>query len=216
VQGSRQFRDFEEYLLPQEKFRTLRQAQTLPVAINPDCDQYLFERVLLLNQQLATVNWHALANGLSDAIITDTGLRITPQDAVVPEPAQALIDQASALLPRIKITELRMEVNDWTGFTRHFTHLKSGEQVQNRTLLLSAILADAINLGLTKMAESCPGGTYSKHIRDETYSAGLADLVNAQLRHPFAAKWGDGSTSSSDGQRFRAGGRAESTGHINP
>ena len=88
---------------------------------------------------------------------------------------------------------------------------------------MSAILADAINLGLTKMAESSPGATYAKlswlqawHIRDETYAAGLADLVNAQLKHAFAANWGDGTTSSSDGQRFRAGGRAESTGHINP
>jgi TnpA family transposase len=213
VQGSRQFRDFEEYLLPQEKFRDLQQARTLPVAINPDLDQYLLERVLLLNQQLATVNRLALANGLPHAIITDTGLKITPLDAVVPEAAQTLIDQASALLPRIKITELLMEVDDWTGFTRHFTHLKSGEQAQDRTQLLSTILADAINLGLTKMAESCPGATYSKlswlqawHIRDETYSAGLADLVNAQLRHPFAANWGDGTTSSSDGQRYRASG----------
>lgn len=31
----------------------------------------------------------------------------------------------------------------------------------------------------------------------------------------FAEHWGDGTTSSSDGQRFRAGGRAASTGHIN-
>ncbi len=36
------------------------------------------------------------------------------------------------------------------------------------------------------------------------------------LWHPFAAHWGDGTTSSSDGQRFRAGGRASSTGHVNP
>jgi TnpA family transposase len=84
-------------------------------------------------------------------------------------------------------------------------------------------LADAINLGLTKMAESCPGTTYAKlswlqawHIRDETYSAGLAELVNAQFNHAFAENWGDGSTSSSDGQRFRAGGKAESSGHVNP
>jgi len=54
-------------------------------------------------------------------------------------------------------------------------------------------LADAINLGLTKMAESCPGTTYAKlswlqawHVRDETYSAALAELVNAQFRQPFA------------------------------
>uniref|UniRef100_UPI003F6DA8C8 Tn3 family transposase n=1 Tax=Klebsiella pneumoniae TaxID=573 RepID=UPI003F6DA8C8 len=88
---------------------------------------------------------------------------------------------------------------------------------------LSAILGDAINLGLTKMAESSPGLTYAKlswlqawHIRDETYSAALAELVNHQYRHAFAAHWGDGTTSSSDGQRFRAGGRGESTGHVNP
>ncbi|MET3134558.1 TnpA family transposase [Oxalobacteraceae bacterium GrIS 1.11] len=223
VLGSRQFRDFEDYLLPPDKFSALQQARALPIAINPDLDQYLLERVLLLNQQLSTVNRLALANELPDAIISATGLKITPQDPIVPESAQALIDQSSILLPRIKITELLMDVDDWTGFTRHFVHLKSGAQVQDRTLLLSAILADAINLGLTKMAESSPGANYSKlswlqawHIRDETYSAGLADLVNVQFRHPFAANWGDGSTSSSDGQRFRAGGRAESTGHINP
>ena len=223
VEGSRQFRDFEDYLLPPEKFSALQKARALPIAINPDLDQYLLERVLLLNQQLATVNRLALAKALPDAIITDTGLRITPQDTVVPESAQVLIDQASSLLPRIKITELLMEVDEWTGFTRHFVHLKSGTQVQDKTLLLSTILADAINLGLTKMAESSPGASYSKlswlqawHIRDETYSAGLADLVNAQIGHAFAGNWGDGTTSSSDGQRFRAGGRAESTGHINP
>ena len=117
---------------------------------------------MLLNEQLATVNRLALANELPDAIITETGLKISPQEAVVPESAQALINLTSGMLPRIKITELLMDVDDWTGFTRHFVHLKSGEQAKDRTLLLSAILADAINLGLTKMAESSPGATYSK------------------------------------------------------
>lgn len=223
VHGSRQFRDFDEYLLSPEKFRALKQAKDLPIAINPDCDRYLLDQLQLLEQQLITVNHLAKANELPDAIITDSGLKITPLDAAVPESAQILIGQTSMLLPRIKITELLMDVDDWTGFTRHFVHLKDGEPAKDRTLLLSAILADAINLGLTKMAESSPGTTYAKlswlqawHIRDETYSAGLADLVNAQFRHTFAENWGDGTTSSSDGQRFRAGGRAESTGHINP
>ena len=54
------------------------------------------------------------------------------------------------------------------------------------------------------------------HIRDETYSTALAERVNAQFRQPFAENWGDGTTSSSDGQRFKAGGKAESTGHIHP
>ena len=127
------------------------------------------------------------------------------------------------ILPHVKITELLLEVDEWTGFTRHFAHLKSGDLAKDKNLLLTTILADAINLGLTKMAESCPGTTYAKlawlqawHIRDETYGAALAELVNAQFRHPFAEHWGDGTTSSSDGQNFRTGSKAESTGHINP
>ena len=223
VQGSRQFKDFDEYLVPAEKFAMLKRASELPLAVATDCDQYLQDRLLLLEQQLATVNRMALANDLPDAIITESGLKITPLDAAVPDTAQALIDQTAMILPHVKITELLLEVDEWTGFTQHFTHLKSGDLSKDKNLLLTAILADAINLGLTKMAESCPGTTYAKlawlqawHIRDETYGAALAELVNAQFRHPFAAHWGDGTTSSSDGQNFRTGSKAESTGHINP
>lgn len=223
VQGSRQFKDFDEYLMPVETFAILQKNEGLPLAVHSDCNHYLHERLELLEGKLATVNRMALANDLPDAIITESGLKITPLDAVVPDAAQGLIDQAAILLPHIKITDLLLEVDKWTGFTRHFSHLKNGDSVADKNLLLTAILADGINLGLTKMAEACPGTTYAKlawlqawHIRDETYSAALAELVNAQFRHPFAGYWGDGTTSSSDGQRFKAGNRAESTGHINP
>jgi hypothetical protein len=126
VQGSRQFRDFDEYLLPAEKFVALKRAKELPIAVRPDCAQYLHDRPHLLEQQLATVNRRALANELTDAIITESGLKITPLDTVVPEAAQMLIGQTGILLPRIKITELLMDVDEWTGFTRHFVHLKHG------------------------------------------------------------------------------------------
>ena len=224
VQGSRQFKDFDEYLVPLEKFAGLKLASELALAVATDCDQYLHDRLELLETQLAKVNRMAAANDLPDAIITTvSGLKITPLDAAVPDAAQAMIDQTAMLLPHLKITELLMEVDEWTGFTRHFTHLKTGDIAKDKTLLLTTILADGINLGLTKMAESCPGTTYAKlswlqawHIRDETYSTALAELVNAQLLQPFAVNWGDGTTSSSDGQNFRTSSKAESTGHINP
>ncbi len=223
VEGSRQHKDFDEYLITTEKFTTLKAAGKLPFSVATGCEEYLHERLFLLEQQLKKVNTLASANQLPDASITDEGLKVTPLDAAVPEAAQQLIDQTAMLLPHVKITELFLEVDAWTGFTRHFTHLKSGEIAKNKSLLLTAILADAINLGLSKMAESCPGTTYARlswlqawHIRDETYSKALAELVNAQSHHPFAEHWGDGTTSSSDGQRFKVGGKAESTGHINP
>jgi TnpA family transposase len=132
------------------------------------------------------------------------------------------MEQVYSLLPHLKITDLLLEVDNWVGFTRHFKHLKSRAVAGDRRLLLTAILADAINLGLRKMAESCPGTSYAKltwlqawHIRDETYSAGLAELVNAQYRQPFADHWGEGTTSSSDGQNFKVGGVGHFAGQVN-
>ncbi|MGL4713919.1 MAG: Tn3 family transposase, partial [Shewanella sp.] len=148
VQGSRQFKDFDEYLVPVEKFVNLKLASELPLAIATDCDQYLHDRLELLEAQLKTVNHLATANDLPDAIITESGLKITPLDAVVPDTAQALINSSAMLLPHLTITELLMEVDAWTGFTRHFTHLKTGDVAKDKTLLLTTILADAINLGL--------------------------------------------------------------------
>jgi TnpA family transposase len=158
-----------------------------------------------------------------DATITETGLKITPIETSVPKNAKPFVDKATTLLPRVKITELLLEVDQWTNFTEHFTHLKSNEMAEDKTLLLTAILADGINLGLSKMSESCPGVTYSKlswlqdwHIRDETYSAALAVLTNAQLKQPFAAHWGNGTTSSSDGQPFQTANGAKGKGQVNP
>ncbi|HQR40224.1 MAG TPA: Tn3 family transposase, partial [Blastocatellia bacterium] len=223
VEGSRQFKAFDEYLVPAASFADLKDADSLEVAIATDRDAYPDDRLEMLERQLARVNRMAKADKLPDAAITSAGLKITPLDSAVPDEAQALIERTARMLPHVKITELLMEVDTWTSFSRHFTHLKSGEPARDPTAVLTAILADAINLGLTKMVESCPGATYNKlawlqswHIRDETYSAALAELVNAQLRQGFAAHWGDGTTSSSDGQRFRAGGKGESTGHVNP
>lgn len=72
------------------------------------------------------------------------------------------------------------------------------------------------------MAEFCPGTTKSSlegiqawYIRDETYSAALAELVNAQKKRPLAAFWGDRTTSSSEGQNFRVGSHGRYAGQVN-
>ncbi len=200
VKGSRQFRDFDDYLLPAEKFAALKREQALPPRSTRTATST--GRAFAAAGR-AVGHRHPPGQGQRAARCHPHRVRAEnhPLDAAVPDRAQALIDQTSQLLPRIKITELLMDVDDWTGFSRHFTHLKDGAEAKDRTLLLSAILGDAINLGLTKMAESSPGLTYAKlswlqawHIRDETYSAALAELVNHQYRHAFAAHWGDGTT----------------------
>ena len=157
VQGSRHFKDFEEYLLPTSHFKLQNEQKELGLAIETDCELFLESRLAKLEQKLATVEKLAADQELPDAIITDKGhLKITPLDNAVPNESEALLKQVYRLLPHLKITELLLEVNKWTGFTSRFKHLKSGEDVDNQHMLLTTILADAINLGLDKMAESCP------------------------------------------------------------
>jgi hypothetical protein len=78
VEGSRQHKDFDEYLIPTEKFTTLKTAGKLPLSVATGCEEYLHKRLSFLEQQLETVNILAAANQLPDASITDAGLKITP------------------------------------------------------------------------------------------------------------------------------------------
>ena len=222
VPGSRQFQDFEDYLLPTSVFTTLQGNSRLGLAVPTTASAYLSERLAALRAALDETSRLAAADELPDARLSDKGLHISPiEDDTAPE-AKLLKARAYGLLPRVKITDLLLEVDRWTGFTQHFTHLKTGESAADRSLLLTAVLSDAFNLGLEKMADACPGTSVAKlawlvawHIRDESYSKSLAELVNYQHRLPFAAHWGEGTSSSSDGQRFRAGGHGEGAGHRN-
>jgi TnpA family transposase len=221
VVGSRQFKDFEEYLLSPETFAVMK-PKGLPLAIKTGCQDYLDQRGSELHETLTDVNGLAERGELPDASLIDGVLKVTPLTNAVPPEAHALTRQVSAMLPRIKITDLLMEVDAWTGFSRHFVHLRNGDTATERTILLTAILADAINLGLNRMADACPGVSLSRlswiadwHVRDETYSKGLAEIVNYHRQQPFAGHWGEGTTSSSDGQRFRAGGVGEAKGEVN-
>jgi TnpA family transposase len=221
VVGSRRYKDFEEYLLPAQTFTAMRTAG-LPLAVELDATKYLAERSALLHAELVRVDRLASTNQLPEASVTDGVLKISPLDNQQSDEAELLTRQAYGLLPHIKITDLLTEVDGWCDFGRHFAHLRSGDAVSDRMLLLTAILADGINLGLSRMAEACPGMSLSTlsriatwHIRDETYAKALAEVVNHHHRLEFSAHWGDGSTSSSDGQRFKAGGLGEARGEVN-
>ncbi len=53
--------------------------------MSTDGDAFLNERLRVLDEQLSTVNRLAHADELPDAIITESGLKITPLTNAVPE-----------------------------------------------------------------------------------------------------------------------------------
>lgn len=223
VKGSRQYRDFDDYLLTPHDYHQLKQTGSLPLPAPLTEEGFLARRLAFLNERLQEVQDQAAAGLLDSVTIVNGRLKITPHETDVPAGAKPFVSKTSGMYPRVPITDLLVEVDSWTGFSDHLPNIKTGLPAKDKQLLLAVILADGINLGLTKMAEACTGVTYAQldrvqahHIRDETYTSALAVLVNAQHDHPFAMHWGDGTTSSSDGQRYRASNKAEATGHVNP
>lgn len=196
--------------------------EPLPIAIETDLPQYLADRRRSLQEKKIEVASKAERNALPDVSLVDGDLCITPLKKMTPASADALISQTNTMMPRVKITEILAEVDSWTGFADQFVHLRTNAPPTHRQALLTSVLADGINLGLTRMAEACRSSTLRQltwtadwYIRDECYSQALAQLIDYQHRQPLAIRWGDGMTSSSDGQFFRAGGQGQATAQVN-
>jgi hypothetical protein len=160
---------------------------------------------------------------LRDVDLRAGRLKISPLTALVPEDAEGMLAPLYAQLPAIRITDLLADVDRWTGFSDCFTHVSTGRQHDEPRTILMAVLADATNLGHSRMAEACSLVTQrqlswaaSWHLREDTYGAALSRLVNAQQQMPLASHFGDGIASSSDGQHFPLDRRAQATGAINP
>jgi hypothetical protein len=136
VAGSRQFKDFDEYLMPRATFDDEHQGKRLGLAVNTSAVAYLDERFARLREALDETARLAATGELPDVELNDKGLRISPLDDATPAAADVLTQQAYDLMPRVKITDLLLEVDRWTDFTRHFTHLKSDSEPPDRTLLL--------------------------------------------------------------------------------
>jgi TnpA family transposase len=222
VVGSRRYRSFEERLISRETLQELEGSGTLPIAVDPDFDRFIADRRALLDERLAAIDIKAKGGLLPDVTLDRGVLKITPIEKSTPPEAEALAERLYAMLPRVRVTDLLSEVARWTLFTDCFTHLRTGEIAADPQVLMAGILADGLNLGLTRMAEACSVASLGQlawtadwHIRDETYALALQCLVNQQQREPLATLFGDGLTSSSDGQFFRAGGFGRNASSLN-
>ncbi len=95
-------------------------------------------------------------------------------------------------------TEILIDVDRATGFTRHLTHAASASprhgEVEHRRILYAALLAQACNFGSTRMAEltGIPADTidwYTRwYMREDTLRPANTAVVNEHFRHLWAPK----------------------------
>jgi hypothetical protein len=218
VEQSSNYRQFNSYLLPSNKVAPIAGALGLPAT----ADEWLEGRARDLDVRLKRFAARLEKGQVEGVSLVKGKLSIAPVRADEPKHAKVLAEKITALLPRVRITELLHEVARDTRFTSAFTNLRTQELHNNENALLAVILADGSNLGLSRMAEASQGVTVdqltwtkSAYIRDETYQGALASIINAHHALPIASVWGQGTTSSSDGQFFRSGKRGAGAGDFN-
>lgn len=218
VDRSANYRRFDSYLLPTAKVAPVVAELNLPAT----ADEWIASRARELDWRLKGFS-SRLAKGKVEGVTLINGkLSITPVRADEPKSAIDIAEKIGALMPRVRITELLHEVARDTKFTDAFTNLRTQEHHENENALLAAILADGSNLGLARMAEASQGvsvdqltWTKAAYIRDDTYRAALARIINAHHALSISSVWGQGTTSSSDGQFFRSGKRGAGAGDFN-
>ncbi len=106
VTGSRQFKDFDAYLLEPSHFTELRSQQSLSLPIEQEGDAYVAGRVTLLKQSLDEVDGLAARGELPDAVVSESGLKITPLTNAVPEEAPTCHQHGQIPRDRASKTEM--------------------------------------------------------------------------------------------------------------
>ncbi len=118
----------------------------------------------------------------------------------------------AAMLPRIDLSDLLLEVHAWTGFLDAYVHVSgSASRMNDLPISVAALLiAEACNVGLVPVTdpnnEALTKARLShvdqNYVNAETHAAANTMLVAAQAQVPIAQLWGGGLLASVDGLRF--------------
>ena len=214
---SRRYGDLKAALVPVE---VARATPRLTMPFEPET--WLADRKARMADAVHRLARAAKAGAIPGGSIEDGALKIDRLTAAVPEEADTLVLDLYGRLPEVRITDLLLEVDDEIGFTEAFTHLRTGAPCKDRIGLLNVLLAEGLNLGLSKMAGAINTHDFFQlsrlsrwHVESEAMARALAMVIEGQSALPMARFWGAGQTASSDGQFFPTTRQGEAMNLIN-
>lgn len=214
---SRRYADLKKALVPLE---TAKSSPRLTMPFEPDA--WLADRKTRLADGMKRLAKAARTGAIPGGSIENGILKVDRLIAATPADAQDMVLDLYGRLPPVRITDLLQDADNDIGFTDAFTHLRTGAPCKDRIGLLNVLLAEGVNLGLSKMAEATSTHDYFQlsrlsrwHVESDAINKALAMVIAAQSELPMARYWGGGVTASSDGQFFPAARHGEAMNLIN-
>ena len=217
LRHSKRYGDLKQILVPAQ---AVTANARLMVPFNPEA--WIADRNARMEFGLERLAKAARSGSIPGGSIENGVLHVDRLSANAPHGADEMILDLYKRMPEVRITDILMDVDAATDFTDAFTHLRTGVPCKDKIGLLNVLLAEGINLGLSKVAEATNTHDYWKlmrlsrwHIESDALNRALAMVVEAQAKLPMAAFWGMGTTASSDGQFFSTTRQGEAMNLIN-
>ena len=186
---SRRYGDVKRALVPIEAAHA-----TARLAVPYEPREWVAEQKGRLVEDLDRLADAAHHGRIPGGAIENGELRIGRPASAMPEDVDELVLDLYRRLPEVRITDILLEVDASTGFTDAFTHLRTGAPCKDRIGLLNVLLAEGLNLGLSKMAEASNTHDFFQlsplsrwHIESEAIDRALAMVIEAQAQLPWPA-----------------------------
>jgi TnpA family transposase len=212
VEHSKRFASLEEFFIPESEWQAKREKffERAKLPANPvEAAKYLTERMNgVYDRFLQSLQNNPYVKCDKDGwkTFSDPGETLDSGKDTALDPIKAWIGKH---IRTIKLPDLLIEVDNDLHFTSSFIPPGKEASVEHICEIIAAIMAYALEVGLYTLSQMIDGISYHriKHIADwqlneENQRSGLAVIVNAISKLDVTQHWGDGTTSSSDGQRF--------------
>jgi hypothetical protein len=212
--ASTRWRDPRAQLLAGQRLDRAKVTALTDLQLGEDPDALLAEQSRALDAALRDVAAQVCA-GTIDTTVDDQGRLHLPKLSAIPEPS-SLVDlrrRVSAMLPRVDLPEVILEVMGWVPeFTAAFTPASGGRsRLDDLHISVAACLtAQALNIGYAPVAKrGAPAlesarlaHVASAYLSAEAFSKANGPLIGAQAGIPFAQALGGGLVAAIDGMRF--------------
>lgn len=211
--ASMRWRNPQDALLDGEQWQALRTDTLTALGLPEAPGALLAEHARTLDEALREVGGRLIAN--PDVRVDEDGkIHLTGLKAVEEPPSLTdLRARATAMLPRVELPEVILEVMGWVPeLTTAFTSASGGRsRMGDLPVSIAACLtAHSLNVGYRPIAtkgapaleRSRLSHVYQNYFRPKTLAAANVPLVEAQGTLPLAQAWGGGMVAAVDGMRF--------------